>query len=1014
MVFKSFHLARQSLAKGFTHGYAQSLVAGVSQNNPLASLHYQERQRKSNSFHGHGFASAALQATGGIKSTPLEHQDSGLAAYYAALQKQKVDGNEWSQFQFRKRIEWKPSVVSKKDPDVFATQDAHSTADDFADLLPVRSGLSRAYSTSQVDDLKKVVVDAKAEKVALAQVNQAIAREVAKSKLKVDVVAEDAEVEAEAAVAPVEPSGAEAKASVELDASPAAGTSVEANASLDVDASVPLKEQPSAIEHARPEPSVASDTLVDSDQLSRTNSIAASSRSETDIYAGMLTRLVDERRYTEIPAVFERMLQSGVEPSASSYNTLISAAANTTRAKHQVVPKVLDVYKDMMRRRIAPNTATYSALIELLSIRSLEVVSMKQVLEEKRVRYGGMEEQGSFMLRSNETDFDILRDDGSLSDAVKLFDAATRSQPKRRFSERAYRLLVTACAEGDRIEDMVRIYAHMEAKTVTPCADMFVPMIHAFGNSGDLRSAVECYDEYKALAVANDRGEVSLARKDNDVYASLIKAYSICGRVEGGQKFLSKIEASFDRPEDAVSVRDIVGLKALIPEWLRRGALLDAHALALEQLSMPARHVAMAAICIRAADRNAIGVATDAFDKLPETMDLSRPAMAMGAMHIRDGNIDAAGAFWRVLELSRITPSFIEPTAMHTIAFIGSGQGEQGLRQARQMFARIRDSQSESNQAKMDVVEHIDEAIEVLGHFMAKRQMVLPAQAGMELVWTMIENGGIVTNTANHVLSGMDASAIAQLRFDDVKVLMQVQSGIILDASEDDTGHAARFAQLLDVIVSTGAPINRRTSGLVEKVLVKLDRPDLQHRWYKYKHSATEPVYPGTPYSAVAVPALPGPVPTASHEDSHDPYAATTDNKGSVAITDLLDKPHGRLAAHLNNALTRLRNMRRAGRHPRYFTYARLIAAAAREDRLDLSHEMLNLAKQDVPLLPQYRIVRYGWVTILDAMVAACLTTGSRDLAVRYHQDLAEMGAAPSANTFGLYITTLKESAKTF
>ena len=58
--------------------------------------------------------------------------------------------------------------------------------------------------------------------------------------------------------------------------------------------------------------------------------------------------------------------------------------------------------------------------------------------------------------------------------------------------------------------------------------------------------------------------------------------------------------------------------------------------------------------------------------------------------------------------------------------------------------------------------------------------------------------------------------------------------------------------------------------------------------------------------------------------------------------------------------------------------------------------------------------MRYGWVTILDAMVAACLTTGQRHLAAQYHQDLLDMGAAPSANTFGLYITTLKESTKTF
>ena len=60
----------------------------------------------------------------------------------------------------------------------------------------------------------------------------------------------------------------------------------------------------------------------------------------------------------------------------------------------------------------------------------------------------------------------------------------------------------------------------------------------------------------------------------------------------------------------------------------------------------------------------------------------------------------------------------------------------------------------------------------------------------------------------------------------------------------------------------------------------------------------------------MAVAAAPQP----SFEDSYDPYAATTDNKGSVAITELLEKTHGRFSSHLNDALARFKNMRRAGR----------------------------------------------------------------------------------------------------
>ncbi|KAF3035018.1 hypothetical protein E8E12_005567 [Didymella heteroderae] len=962
MVFKSFSLARTSLAKGFTHGYAQSVVAGVSQNNPLATLQH-DRYRKG---HKQQYAFASNSTTSAIKALDNarahEHQDSGLAAYYTAWQKtQKTDDKEWSQYQFRKLIEYDPKHASK---DAAEAKAAEVAVEEAAEPTPARAGVNRAYSTSQVEDFKKAVSDVQAEEIALAQVDEAIAQEAAKIR-----AANDAIKEAETQLSPIQER-----------------TTTPANVSDAANSATLIYTPPS--------------------------SLLPSPFDEIEEYTAQLEKLAANRKYAEIPAVFESMLLDGVKPSATAYNYLLSAAINLPRARHQVVPKALDVYSDMLRRRVAPDTATYTALIELLSVRSLEVVSMTQVYEEKRLRYGGLEEEGKFMLQSNETDYAILAEDGSLGVAVKLFDAAIKVEAGQKFSERTYRLLVTACAEGERVEDMVRIYSHMESRKVTPAGDMFVPMIHAFGKSGDLRSAVECFDEYKALAVANDNGSVQLVRKDKDVYAALIKAYASCDRMEGGQKFLSKVEAALIEADDITSLRDIVGLKALLPTWLNNGSFKEAFAHASESLSPQAQHIAMAAICIKAADRDVMDIATEAFDALPAEVDLARPAMAMGAMHIRNGNIEAAEIFWRMLELSPTKSDFIEPTAMHGIALIGSGQAERGLRQGRQMFDRIRDTQSGS-QAKMEIVEHIDEAIEVMGQFMMKRGIFLPPRASMELMWTMTENGGLVTPVAHHLLSGMGPEAIAQLNFDDITLLMQVQSGIILQSAEVDAAHAARFAHLLEVITSAGMPVNKTTSGLVEQALAALDRGDLQHRWYSYKHPAPESMYSPAPFAAYPAPAPVAPaVPT--FEDQYDPYAASTDNKGSVAITELLEKTHGRTASHLNEALMKFKNMRRAGRHPRFFTYAKLIAAAAKEDRLSLAHDILNLAKQDVPLLPQYRIVRYGWVTILDAMVAACLTCGQHDLAARYHQDLLDMGAAPTANTFGLYITTLKESTKTF
>ena len=180
MVFKSFHLARQSLAKGFTHGYAgQSFDAGVSQNSPLASFQH-DRLRKGPNTKKHAFSPTSTPSAVKQAVSLHEQQDSGLAAYYAAWQKYRVDDNkDWSQFQFRKLIEWTPQPAAPQNEADAANEKAVAEEED-VEQLPARAGVSRAYSTSQVDDCSKIVSDEQVEQIALAQVDEAIAQEVGK------------------------------------------------------------------------------------------------------------------------------------------------------------------------------------------------------------------------------------------------------------------------------------------------------------------------------------------------------------------------------------------------------------------------------------------------------------------------------------------------------------------------------------------------------------------------------------------------------------------------------------------------------------------------------------------------------------------------------------------------------------------------------------------------------------------------------------------------------------------
>ncbi|OBT88340.1 hypothetical protein VE02_03413 [Pseudogymnoascus sp. 03VT05] len=841
------NLARQGFAKTFHHGYAQSLVAATHpssypnqhnrsafarRHNSVGKLH---SYRFKNAFHTSVNASSALTLQQDVRPERHNTSDAGLDAYFDAWKKQHPVGEpekEWTQFQFAKRIEWKPSV-----PEVQEATAAEAVVASYEDQRP---GLERSQSTGDLDGLRK----ARSDTFVSVEGSGAVTPEVAQQIRDLHI------------------NGLQEVASG-------------------------LVTPPMSLEDFRRSP------------LS-TSSVTTTSDLQSQSYAEHLTKLSQSQRYAEIPAVFESMLVAGIKPVADSYNALLDAAIHLPAERIQVVPKALDVYSDMLRRKVAPTTATYNTLINLLASRSLEVNESKKMLEEKRARFGGMEQPDKFMLASSEMEFDILSEDDRLDFAVKMFDISMRTNKDRTYPAETYFKLISACAEAVRVNDMARFYEDMESKKVIPLAATFPSMIKGYAASRDLTSAVECYNEYKDIAVADNYGLVELTdRQDAFVYAAVVKAYVDSDKLPGAIRFYEKIVESPSAKNSAV--KDIIVSHGLVQGLLDSG--VHAEALKWAQgLSFAPKASAMGKIAASAADAGNISVALSAFENVPlDSQDVAAPAMALLALSVRSGNVAEASKYWQILSAPgmAISASFIEPTAMYAISMIGSGQAAMGLSQAEHMFNRIRESAS----SQSSIADEVEEGMLLVEQFMGKRGIVDPRT--------------------------IESTVVYQQQF------------------------PTHFQ----------APVTRP-----------------------------------------------------SFEDSFDPYAASTDFKGSSLIADELERGLTSRAkvSRLNEALNRFRNIRRAGRHPRYITYAKLISAAAREERTNLVHDILGMARSDVPLLTQYPVVRYGWVSILDAMVGACLTLGNRTLAAQFHQELLNMGAAPTANTFGLYITTLKESTKTF
>lgn len=996
MVLKSFtHIGRQSYNKVFSHGYVQSVIAAgqtsqVPTNTTLGSFgkHTSNRhgrpqtaQLHSSLHNASGSSDAAPRAAHGSLDG-FDGYNENLVPYFEAWQQAQAKGKTWKQYQFAKRIGWEESSL---EPDEKGNEvvDLGSRSDSLLN----RGGLDRAITTSAVDDIKQSQ-DRAAEAEAVAKVNEAMANEI-----------------------------------IQIQQSTASRNQPQTFAASDLQEEDLRK---ISVDNGRSTTPSSLSPVVTTDQTARStpvsNVTAASSVQETDsqTLSEQIGKLHETESYSQIPPIFESMLARGLLPNVKAYNALLASAIHLPIAKHQVVSKALDVYSDMRQRMVAPDTAFYTTLIQVLSRRALDVFAMKSALDEKRLRFNGNAGEGMFLFASNEAEYNILAEDDALRNAVKIFITSTSSPKTCLFSPETYRLMITACALTGQVEDMVRAYNHMESLNVEPLASTFPPMIEAFAKSGDLGNAVECYNEYKSLAIADDAGQsVFIDRKDNDVYAAVVKAYATCGRVDGGYRFLGRVVDSLadvteHRKERLEAVQDTVVLNALVAERLSAGDFSGALRVAEERSLTPSvRSEAMSRICTTAADHGDVNIATKAYQYVPSTPEgTPRAALAMLALHIRQGDLDIAGDYWALLNASsRFDTSFVEPTTLYSTALIRKGRVDEGLMQARGGFGRIRVS-VEVTTLSSEVAEEIDEAIEFIGAFLAKSSITPSANASMSFLWAMIENGGLVSPVAEQMLAGLGPEDITSLSWQDMTLALQVEAGLLGSHKvSHDIAHLARFTHLFDIAISSGAPLDERTVDLIEKALGTLshERPDLIGKWQNYRQLPTEQAYSQRAFTPQLTPAVSS---IETFADSYDPYAAATDYRGSTIIVEELE--NRRNSTGLNEALVRFRNIRRAGRHPRYIVYSKLISAAAKEGRTNLIHDILGMARHDMPFAPEYSVVRHGWSSILDAMVGACLTLGMRTLAAQFHQEMLGMGSAPTANTFGLYITTLKESTKTF
>lgn len=745
------------------------------------------------------------------------------------------------------------------------------------------------------------------------------------------------------------------------------------------------------------EETIEEDTASSPHQSTSTN-LTSPAIDESAFFSRRINDLGQQQQYADIPAVFESMLKDGLVPTVEAYNDILVSAIALGEGTYQVWPRALEVYSDMTTRSVEPNSSTYSILVQFLVLRGLEAFQTQKALELRRSRYANAD--GDFIFKSTALQQELYAGDNSTLFAIKLYNVAKAKLADFELSAPVYNALIQACAQAGHVEELTAIVSDMRSQGLAPASTLYPAMINAYASIKDVDAAKRCYEKYRNLAIMRATND----QQDFAVYAALIKVYLSSGLDEAGLHFYEKIVESYAGAADKeVLTQELTAaliIDAIVPFHLEKADFAEA----IESIKQYSKDVATSdlawsKVCVAASDANEVELAQKSFSSI--SIVHAGAAMALAAMYARHGQIESAKGIWRQITVLPVKPEVVDFVTMLAATIMNSGRVEAALAEAQQMFKQVRAAAG----SRTETIREIDEAILLFGELMTQQHAVVSAQGSINLIRTMIENGGLITPVAEHAIASLGPECVMELAPQDIALALHVQAGMLpAQPGVSDPAHAARFCHLLDTVLTRGIAMDPSTMMMVTEALPRLygARPDLAQRWQEFLQPPVKPtpifspVMTNSPATEMAAP------------EAYDPYSHNTDYRASTIISDQLESTTGRIETQLSDALARFRNVRRAGRHVRYTTYAKLITAAGKTKQTTLIHEIFGMAQSDVPLVPGYPSVKAGWIPIIDAMVAAFLTVGDRKAAAKYHQDLLNMGAAPSANTFGIYVTTLE------
>ncbi|KAG5653275.1 hypothetical protein H0H81_001339 [Sphagnurus paluster] len=192
--------------------------------------------------------------------------------------------------------------------------------------------------------------------------------------------------------------------------------------------------------------------------------------------------------------------QNTKSPTVREFNAALEAL-QLTRRPGEPLHMLIETYNDMLRHSLLPNAHTYLTLIDALTTRDIEVHRVIHALD-ARLKHRKL--TGRTEVATDDADkkrIELLRTENNFASAMSLFEAILSIGANRRCPPYVYSKLLRSCAIHANIDSAIHVFAHIEqrADDFRPTALMYMYMIQAYTNAGQLKGAEEVFAEYRKV-----------------------------------------------------------------------------------------------------------------------------------------------------------------------------------------------------------------------------------------------------------------------------------------------------------------------------------------------------------------------------------------------------------------------------------------------------------------------------------------------------------------------------------